>query len=420
MNTHLSSNIAPTLPEIVGAKGIILHASNGKKFYDLSSQTLNLALGHGHPAIVEPVRHLLEQENFTYFTSSRFQNKYVETLADELVRCVPAGLSKVNLKMCNGSDANEDAFKRCRKQTGKNMIVSLYRSHLGVSSETLAASGKHFGKRHLGGSGNFLFIDPCYEYRKHAELTEEDHINERASQFEQLCVKRGDIAAIVIELLQVDGGVLVQPKSYVQRIEKICREHGCCLIFDEVQTAFGWWGKMFACEAYGITPDVLVLGKALAGGFPSLAATVFKPEFDNLDYGESEYTNGASVLCCAAAVSNLKYLTQSGIMDTVQEKHDHITKRLKDMQQKYSAIGDVRGSGLIFGIEFVNNDGSENYAAASTAFDATVANGVVLRKATCSGNGSNVLIIKPPIIITHEEIDKSMTCLDNAFRTCLC
>ncbi len=420
---YLARNIVPSDLEIVSGKGVIVFDQNKNSYLDLCSQTLNLNLGHHHPVVMEAVRRLINYNNFVYYQSSRWKNHSMEELAKKLVQISPEELSKVNLKLCNGGDANEDAFKRVRKyhrNTGRDMIVAQYRSHHGESCETLNASGKNFHKKdYLGGSAKFLHINPVYPYRKPENMDEEDYIFENICSFESLVKNRGDIAGIIMELVQVNGGVILQPKSFVRGIEEICRKNDIKLIVDEVQTAFGWFGKMFASEDYGIRPDVITLGKALTAGFPALAAALHTEELDNLEYGESEYTNGGSTLCCEIALANIKYLQNSGILETIEEKHNHFVERLKKMKEKYRQIGDVRGYGLILGIELVKKDKTEDFNATNKVYEAALKNRLILRKAACNGNGSNVLIIKPPIIISHDEIEQSMDILDKSLKQCL-
>src|SRR3989338_4330479 len=240
---YLAKNIEPSHPEIVSGEGIYVYDKHGNYYLDLSSQTANLNLGHRHPVIISTIEEFLKSDHL-YFLSSRFESPVMADLAAKLLQIAQDGLTKANVKLCNGSDAVEDTIKRARryhKAEGKTIIVTQYRSHHGESSETLSASGKLFQeKKELGGSGKFLHIDPVYTYRKPHNLSEEEYAMKYASDFELLEKERGDISAILLELIQVTGGVIPQPKSYVKRIEKICRENNITFIVDEVQTAFGW------------------------------------------------------------------------------------------------------------------------------------------------------------------------------------
>ena len=417
---YLSKNITPEEPiEIIAGGGVFVYDKNGNRYLDLSSQTANLNLGHRHPLITSAIEEYIKSER-PYFLSSRWQSSLMADLAAKLVEISPKGMSKANVKLCNGSDALEDAFKRSRrfhKKENKQIIVAQYRSHHGESSETLSASGKNFeNKSELGGSKNFIFIEPTYTYRKPDNLTEEEYSASCSKNLEELVKKRGDISAVVLEPIQVTGGVIPQQKSFLKNVERICNENNITFILDEVQTAFGWLGTMFASDYYEIKPDIIALGKGLSAGFPALAATVFKEEYDNLNYGESEFTNGGEPLACTAALANINYLQNSDILNTIPKKHTHLMERLLNMKERYKQIGDVRGECLILGIEFIEEDKSEDYKTTEKVYKSALDKGLILRKASCQGKGSNVLIIKPPIIINHEQIEESMDILDKSLK----
>lgn len=418
---HMSSNTRPSGPLFVEGLGIKVYDKRGKEFFDLSSQTLNMNLGHSHP-VTKQVAQYFAANNTPNFLSSRLTNPYSVLLAKKLAETAPNGLNIVNLKLTNGSDANEDAMKRTRKYHEGNgsTIVSLYRSHLGETSETITASGKNFHNRYyVGGSGKFLFIDPVYTFRRQSQLSEEEHIDQCIDQFKSLLKRREDIVGIIMELIQVDGGVLVQPKRFVQKIEELCRQNNKTFIVDEVQTAFGWTGEIFLSNSYGITPDIISLGKGIACGIHPLAATVFKDKFDNIGYGISECTHGALPQACATALFNISYLQNSGVLNSVNDKGKHFMKRLQNIKAKHSQIGDVRGLGLILGLEFVKSNGREDCELTDRVYSAALEERILLRKATCGGSGNNVLIIKPPIIITHKEIDDSIDLLENSLEKAL-
>lgn len=417
---YLAKNTIPSLPEIVHGSGVNIYDRKGREYIDLSSQTCNLNLGHNSMVILNAINGALRSK-VPYFVSGRFKNSYFNELAEKLINLAPIELSKINLRLCNGSDANEDAFKRTRKyhkKNGRNIIITQKGSHHGQSSETMSASGKHFPKEsydYHGGSNNFIYIEPCNLYRKSKDISEEKYIEECVNNLEDLVDKRKDIGGFIIELIQIDAGVIPQPRQYVKKIEEICKENDIVFMVDEVQTAFGWYGKFFASEYYGINPDIITVGKSLTAGFPSMAAAIFKEKLDNLNNGESEHTHGGQIYPCIAALANINYLQTSGILDTIKEKSSHFMERLNKIKDKYKQIGDIRNCELIFGIDFINEDSSENDEAAYNVYNSAVNNGLFLihlRK----GEKKNVLLIKPPIIISHNEIEYSMNLLDKSLE----
>ncbi|MBU1205007.1 MAG: aspartate aminotransferase family protein [Nanoarchaeota archaeon] len=420
---YIAKNMIPGPIEIVRGKGIKVYDQEGREYLDLTSQTLCLNLGHGHPVILDAVRELLNADGFTYYVSPRFKNRKVAELAEKLVELAPKGLNKVNLHLCNGSDATEDGLKRARKyhrDNGKKKIVSLKGSYLGASSETISASGGNIWQEPcLGGSGDYIYIDPIEPYRKPAGMTLEDYTKAKISEFENLVKRRNDIAGIIMEIVPFNAGILVPPRDYMKGIEKVCNENDIAMIVDEIQTGFGWCGDILASNIYKIRPDIIALAKGMTSGFPALAATVFKEKYDVLNPGTSEYTFGAQTLGSAVALANINYLTTSGILDTIPEKHERFMSHLKRMKEKYPFVGDVRGLGLLLGVEFIHEDGSPDKEIGIDVFHACIERRLFINIPTTFPGYHSAISIKPPIIITPKEIDESMGRLDEALQSCM-
>lgn len=415
---HLAKNMIPEGPELVKAKGIYVYDDEGREYLDLTSQTLNLNLGHRNPVILDAINDLLATDGFPYYISPRFKNSYVTALAERLTELAPDGLNKVNLHLCNGSDANEDGLKRARKyhkDNDKKKIISFNGSYLGTTSEVISASGGNFYKEPcLGGSGDYIFIDPLRPNRIPEDMIIDDYIDFKVKEFENVVKSRSDVAGIIMELVPFNAGVLVLPKDYVKGIENVCKENDITMIVDEVQTAFGWCGDIFASNIYEIQPDVIALAKGMTAGFPALAATVFKDKYDILSGGTSENTFGAQSIGCVATLANIEYLVSSGIMDKIPEKHTRFMSHLQEMKEKYHFVGDVRGLGLIFGIDFIHGDGSPDMDKNIDIYHAAFDRGLMVNVSTGQKGKHNVISIKPPLIITLEEIDDAMERLDDA------
>ena len=407
--------------EIVKGKGIRVHDRDGKEYLDLTSQTLCLNLGHAHPTIMDAVRDLFNKEDFSYYISPRFKNARVEELAKRLVDLAPEGLNKVNLHLCNGSDATEDGLKRARKyhrDNGRMRIISLRGSYLGSSSETISASGGNIWQEPcLGGTGEYTYIDPIEPYRVPQGMSLNEYVETKLNEFEKLVKSEGDIAGIIMEIIPFNAGVLVPPKEYIKGIERICNENDVAMIVDEIQTAFGWCGDIFTSNIYGVKPDIIALAKGMTAGFPALAATVFKEKYDVLNPGTSEYTFGAQTLGSVVALANINYLTSSGILDAIPEKHNIFMSHLQRMKEKYDFVGDVRGLGLLLGVEFIQRDGNPDKEIGIEIFHAAVERGLFINVPTTFPGHHSAISIKPPIIITPEEIDDAMERLDDAMQS---
>lgn len=404
----LTKNIIPSANNLVikKARGVTLWDTSGKDYIDFSAQTLNLSLGQCSPKLTKAA---ITQLNRYTFLSSRFVCEPFMQLAKTLIELAPEELTKVNIKFSDGSDANESAFKRVRKYHKKQTIASLYKSHLGETSETIAASGKHFDNRsYIGGSQKFVFFPP-----PHPDFIPSCKTIEEAEQASLLCLKKlleknNDICAIIVEPIMVNAGVYILSPNYLKELRTLCDKFKIGLIFDEVQTAFGWLGTFFAASKYKVTPDILTMGKAISPGFP-LAAILMRSKYDVLDYGEDEFTYGGHPLSCAVALKNIEILKHIKMEKTVTEKGFLISKLLLVLKKKHQFIKEIRGEGLIWAVDFGKNISTVDI---DRICKKALSNGLILRKSQ-DGLGSS-LVIKPPLIITDSEIKKGMKRLDRS------
>ncbi|MFQ6127116.1 MAG: aspartate aminotransferase family protein [Candidatus Heimdallarchaeota archaeon] len=393
----LSKNIKPQYPSLVKGEGIRVFDVNGKEYLDFSSQTLNLNLGHCHPRIINIVKKQLEN---IYYTSSRFLDEPTLLLAKKLIEISPLGLTRVNLKMTGGSEANECAIKMLRKYHGKKTIITTYHSFFGETFETMRCSGKYFDRSFIGSKNNYVYVCPPYCFRCPYREEPLDCSLLCAEQFRNLLYFRKDIAGIIIEPINVNSGVIIPPKRYLIEIRKICDENEIGLVFDEVQTAFRWTGEMFASNYFGVIPDIMTLGKGISGGFP-LGATLFNERYDVLEYGEHEFTYGAHTISCAASLEIINILTENGFLYNVKRKGEYLRRRLLELKEDFeSIIIDVRSIGLLAGIEIVNRK------LAKDIYEKCLENGLILRLSD-NFNG-NTIIIKPPLIVSEEEINEAI------------
>lgn len=398
----LSKNIIPQNIVIKKAKGIKLWDINNKEYIDFSSQTLNLNLGNS-PDLVKKA--FIEQFDKFIFLSTRFTSPVLIDLAKKLNDLSPIKPCRINLKLTNGSDANESAFKRVRKYKDKPNIVTFYLSHVGESSEALMANGKHFKRKLYSGSNNFIHIRTPFDFQKHGySLKESEDIV--LDELEYLFKKRDDIAGFILEPIMVNAGGYIFSKRFLREARNLCTKFDISLIYDEIQTAFGWLGRFFAADYFGVTPDIITLGKALSAGFP-LAAILMKEKYDVLDYGQDEYTYGGHPISCAVALENIKYLEESNILDSVNKKSTTLKNLLNNLKNKYSKkIREIRICGLIASIEFINKQ------LALKVYSQALRQGLILRKSQDGEEPS--LVLKPPIIVTENEIKKAILLLSKS------
>lgn len=400
-HTKVAHTVTPftknTLPDpsafpIERGEGVYFWDTSGKRYIDFSSQTLNLLLGQCHPVVVDAIE---KQIRTLSFGSSRFGTVPYFDAVEKLVGIAPKGLTKANLKMCNGSDANETAVKTAKKYTGKTGIISFNNGHTGQSTQTIHLRGYARGPEILAGSKeDVVFVDPprCKEPQDYKET-----ITQIARQIEA----HGNIAGILVDPIMVNAGVLVtsDTKHYLQEIENLAKRHGIVFILDECQS-FGWMPDLFAAAYYGIEPGIITLGKGLAAGHP-LSGVLIQEQFDVLDYNEADFTHGGHALCCAIASAVLSFLKEED--HQIQSKEQLIAQRLAKLRDKSSFNLQTRGVGMIHVIDFeLSSDGE---AMAQFVFQETLRQGLFLRKYR------NKLVLKPPIIITHDQINEAFTIL---------
>lgn len=404
MNTFLTKNVIPGNILIKKAKGIRLWDQNDKEYLDFSSQTLNLNLGNA-PDIAKKA-FLKQFDQFT-FLSSRFESAVFMRLSKKIIDLAPKELTKINLKLTNGSDANESALKRARAYHKKPYVISFYLSHLGESSETLSASGKHFNANTHGGSDFFIHIRPPFVYRTYGYSHKEADMK-TLDEIEFIFTQRQDISAIILEPIMVNAGGYIFSLLFLKQLRALCDTHKISLIFDEVQTAFGWLGAWFASECFGVIPDMLTMGKGLGFGFP-LGGILLKEQYDVLDYGEDEYTGGGHPISCAIGIEGIRYIEKNSILQSIAKKENTLKNGLNVVAQSFKKyIKEIRICGLIASVEFIHTRFSLK------VYDEAFQRGLILRK-SMDGYGQS-LVFKPPLIVTIEEINKAIKLFNNSVR----
>lgn len=400
----LTSNILPdpNVSPVEKGEGIYFWDTSGKKYTDFSSQTLNLLLGQCYPSIVEAV---VEQAKSLTFVSSRFGSlSYYET-CKLLVELAPPEYTKANIKMCDGSDANETGIKIAKKFTGKSGIISFYKSHTGQTTQTLNVRGYGRDPKTLNGSKeNVFFVNP-------PECQVKGDWRNTIDEILTVINSNDDIAGILLDSIMANAGLLVseETNSYLKEIENICKEKGIVFILDENQS-FGWVPKYFAAAYYDISPDVITLGKGLSAGHPLAGVLVKETLKDVLSYNEADFTNGGHPISCAASRATLT--TLKNVDFDIEKKGEYIKEKIHTLKDKTNINIKHRGIGLIHSIEIVKYlNEEENSRFAKLIYEECLENGVFLRLY------NNCLIIKPPIIVNYDQIDEFFKTLVNIFLT---
>lgn len=386
---------------LVGGEGIRAWDSEGREYLDCVSGTFNLLLGHQHPEVMAAVR---EQTERLVFASSSFRTEPTDRLMQELAAISPPNLTRVNLRSSSGSTANEGAIKMAQLHTGRRDVIVPFRAHLGQSIATAGLNGTAklrapFPYRYPGG----LHVPGPYCFRCFYRQTPDT--------CGMLCVERiedfityassGSVACVVIEPISGAGGNIVPPDGYLQELRRFCDEHEIVLVFDEIQTGLGRTGSMFAADHFGVQPHMMTLAKGLTGSGLPMAAILTEERMADWDRGLHGFTYGSHTLSAAAALATLEVVRRPGFLENVRASGEVLLTRLRDLQRDLPVLGDVRGIGLMLGVELVEPDGSPAVARARAYQRALQDHGVLVRVSE-HGEGSTIEL-RPPLILTPDE-----------------
>ncbi len=400
---------------VARASGSWIETTDGQRLLDFTSGHICAAIGHNHPRICSAVQQSLEE---VIHLNSRMLSEAVLALAEQLVELLPPSLDKV-LLMNTGGEANEAALRMAKMYTGRFEVVGLTRAwhglQAGVASLNLAGGHAGYGPSVPG----TLTIPAPYAYRcpiRHCNGTCDCSCLEAGFEMvEQQSV--GELCAMIAEPVLSAGGVIVPPSDYFQRLRKLCDDHGMLLILDEAQTGFGRLGTRFGFELYAVEPNILSFSKTLGGGLP-LSATVTTSAIEEECYqkGYSQITSHAfDPLPAAAGLAVIKIIEEESLAERAQLRGEYLMARLRELQSRYEQIGDVRGKGLLVGVELVEDRTTKQpaYALAKAVEDECLRCGLsmAMRK--------NYFRMAPPLTISESEIDTAIDIFDHALATVL-
>jgi 4-aminobutyrate aminotransferase-like enzyme len=404
--------------KMIRGEGIHLYYEEGKAYIDCASSSFNLSLGYSHPEVLEAIRDQLDSLEHLATSSFGCDPDPVSTLAQRLLAAAPGNMRSVHPKVCGGSLANEGAIKLAQLATGRSEIITLFPSHLGQSMMMSSMSGNAFRK------APFQSMFPC-SLQVPDPYCHRCFYAKKPESCGQLCVDRiedfidyasnGRVAAIIVEPISGNGGNIVPPAGYFEKLRAFCNKHDIVLIFDEVQTGIGRTGHMFAAQHFGVEPDIITTAKGLGGSGAQVAAIITSERFAGLPSHHHSFTYASlNLLAAAAANATLGIVSQPAFLTNVRATGDYIMARLRDMQKRYSAITDVRGVGLMIGFEISRTDGEPDVAQANALANAAMRYGLIL-PASRSGFG-NVLKIRPPLILTMAEAELICDRIESLFE----
>src|SRR5712691_4625746 len=404
---------------VARAYGAWIETTDGRRILDFTSGQICSTIGHNHPRIVAAVQQSLEE---VIHLNSWMLSEPVLALAERLVGLAPASLNTVIL-VNTGGEANEIALRLAKMHTGCFEIVGLTRSwhglQAGVASLNLAGGHAGYGPLMPGS----LTLPAPYAYRcpiRHCSGTCDCSCLESGFDLiDQQSV--GSLCAVIAEPVLSAGGIIVPPPDYFQRLRKRCEERGMLLILDEAQTGFGRLGAMFGFELYGVEPDILSVSKTLGGGIP-IAATLTSSEIESDCYnkGFTHITSHVSdPLPAAAGLAVIEVIEKEHLVEQAKQRGEYLLARLQELQQRHEQIGDVRGKGLLVGIELVEDRVKKTPAdaLAKAVGDECIRRGLSMNIVRSVGGLLNCFRMAPPLSVTEQEIDIAVEIIDDALAS---
>ncbi len=394
----------------VRAEGVKVWDSEGNEYLDFLGGYGSLNTGHNHPYVIETIKKVVGRPNFMQASLPALAG----VLAHNLAEITPG-----DLKHCffgnSGAEAVEGALKAARIATQKPTIISTIGSFHGKTMGALSLTGRQKYQEPFK-----PLVPAC------------DKIPFNDTKALETRLRQGDVAAFIVEPIQGEGGIIVPDKGYLKAVEEICHAYGALFIADEIQTGLGRTGKMFACEWDEAKPDIMCIAKSLSGGIIPTSVFITTEEVWNKAYGTKEKcllhttTFGGNTWAAAAGIAALEVIKNDNLADKALELGDYLLDKLQILKEKYGLIKEVRGRGLLIGLEFEQPKGmldklsggaisraSEEYLGSLVAGQLQNKYGVITAYTL---NNPNVVRLEPPLVVTKEEIDHVVDSLDKIFE----
>jgi 4-aminobutyrate aminotransferase len=402
--TGFLKSVAPMV--IDHARGCVVTDVNGRDYLDCFAGISVVNAGHGNPEIIAAAK--AQMDKLVHCSSYLYHVQAVADLAEAMARITPGKLS-MSFFGNGGAEAIEGALKLARLSTGKHEFIALHASFHGRSFGALSVTGNSGRKKKGGPYGTGVAFAPApYVYRSQWPDDPEECGRQCAQVIDEVVrfATSNDVAAFIAEPVMGEGGIIVPPPNYFREVKKVLDQYGILFIADEVQSGFGRTGKMFAIEYYGVEPDILVSAKGIADGFP-LSAFTARPEIAGAyKPGDHLSTFGGNPISCAAALANIKYMERENLAARSSEMGEYAMAKLRELQKRNALIGDVRGAGLMIGVELVK-DAKKTPAAA----EAEASRAACFERGLLIGVGGvfgNVIRFQPPLVISKAQIDQAM------------
>ncbi|UCD41362.1 MAG: aspartate aminotransferase family protein [Chloroflexota bacterium] len=399
----------PCLNVLRSCEGIYIEDLQGRRYMDFHGNNVH-QVGFSNPQVIAAIKSQLEELSFC---TRRYTNHTAIDLAKKLSTIAPGDLNKV-LLCPGGTSAVGIAIKLARIATGRHKTISMWDSFHGASLEAISIGGEAHFRRDIGpllpGAEH---VPPSDEYHCLWDCQTRGGCDLKCAEYiEYVLEKEGDIAAVIAE--PVRSTPYIPKPEYWQRIREACNRHGALLIFDEIPNSLGRTGKMFTCEHYDVVPDILVIGKGLGGGILPLAGVIVRQELDlAADRSLGHYTHEKNPVVCAAALAMIDYIEENDLLANADQVGRYAMERMETMMADFSLIGDVRGLGLLLGMELVQDRDSR--ARATDEAEAVMYN-ALSRGLSFKITMGNILTLTPPLIISQDEMEQAMDILEQSIK----
>lgn len=394
-------------------KGVYVWDVDGNKFLDFAAGIAVNSTGHSHPKVVKAIQE--QAEKFLHISSDFYHAKWIE-LAEYLDLIAPFQEDAISFLTNSGTESVETALKMARYHTGRSQFIGFLGGFHGrtLGSVTLTASKPHYHRGFfplMNGVTHIPYPDP-YHPVLHAlpgENVGDATLRYLEEEIFGRIIPADEVAAIIIEPIQGEGGYIVPPADFFIKLREICTRNGILLIADEVQSGVGRTGKWWAIQHFGVEPDIVTTAKGIASGVP-LGAMIARKSVVTWEKGTHGNTFGGNPLACVAALETLK-LIEDEYMDNAATVGKYILGRLQEIQARHPSIGCVRGIGLMIGIEFVEDRTTKKAAAGlrDVVVDRAFEHGLLTL-----GCGKSVIRVSPPLCITEDEAEEGLQILDEA------
>jgi 4-aminobutyrate aminotransferase len=395
----------PCLNVIKSASGSGFEDAAGRHYLDFHGNNVH-TVGFGHPKVIAAVKEQLDQLTFC---SRRYTCEPAICFAEKLIEIAPPGLDRVLLTP-GGTTAIGTALKIARVATGRFKFISMWDSFHGASLDAISVGGEAIFRRDIG---------PLLPGCEHVPPADHRHCPFKcgaccslacADYVDYVLEKEGDVAAVIGETIR--SIPFIPPPEYWKRIRAACDKHGALLILDEIPMGLGRTGRMFACQHYEVTPDILVLGKGLGGGIFPLAAVVCRSAFNIAQHTAlGHYTHEKNPVACAAGLATLRVIEEEGLVEHAHALGQYAMDRLRKMAQRHPLIGEIRGLGLILGVELLQDRATLAPARdeAERVMYACLRGGLNFKVTQ-----GNILTLTPALTLTQAEMDQALAILERA------